>query len=240
MALALPLAERGIDLALASPAGGDLEEKWKEMGLRHLPLDIPERRGIRAPDDDGGGGGAPRAGQLATELLATIAVGAEDRQDGQGRSTSSIRTACGPTSTVPWPGAWPVGRSCSTCTTSCGPGWAAGSSPPRPATVVGRRLRAARRWPSASVRRGPAGCGSWCPAVDARPFHPGARRRRDAPPPHLVGGRSPHRHRGPHRPREGGRPSHPGRPGPDRTRSAAPTWWWSGPRVRCRAPTSSA
>jgi glycosyltransferase involved in cell wall biosynthesis len=68
MALAAPLADRGIDLSLASPPGGDLEEQWVKMGLRHFPLDIADRQGIRAAD----GEGAPPAGQLATELVATM------------------------------------------------------------------------------------------------------------------------------------------------------------------------
>jgi len=67
MALAGPLADRGIDLVLASPPGGDLPEQWQKLGLRHVPLDIPTRQGIRAADGDSG----PGAGQLATELLAT-------------------------------------------------------------------------------------------------------------------------------------------------------------------------
>jgi glycosyltransferase involved in cell wall biosynthesis len=68
MALAAPMAERGVDLALASPPGGDLEEQWKNMGLRHLPLDIPDRQGLRAPDGDSE---AP-TGQLAKELTASL------------------------------------------------------------------------------------------------------------------------------------------------------------------------
>ncbi len=68
MALAAPLAERGVDLVLASPPGGDLEEQWKQMGLRHIPLDIPDRQGIRAADGEGG----PPAGQLAREAVASM------------------------------------------------------------------------------------------------------------------------------------------------------------------------
>jgi glycosyltransferase involved in cell wall biosynthesis len=62
------MAERGIELALASPSGGDLEEQWTRMGLRHLPLDIPDRQGIRAAD---GVSGAP-TGQLAKELTSSL------------------------------------------------------------------------------------------------------------------------------------------------------------------------
>jgi glycosyltransferase involved in cell wall biosynthesis len=68
MALVPSLADRGIDLVMASPPGGDLEEQWKKMGLRHLPLDIPARRGIRAADGDGG----PPLRQVATELVASL------------------------------------------------------------------------------------------------------------------------------------------------------------------------
>jgi len=68
MALAAPLAERGIDLVLASPPGGELSELWQKLGLRHVPLEIPARQGIRADDGDS----RPSARQLARELAATV------------------------------------------------------------------------------------------------------------------------------------------------------------------------
>ncbi|HXQ44754.1 MAG TPA: glycosyltransferase family 4 protein [Acidimicrobiales bacterium] len=68
MALAAPLADRGIELILASPPGGDLQEQWTTMGLRHVPLEIPERNGVRGPDGDS----PPSAGQLAAEGLTTL------------------------------------------------------------------------------------------------------------------------------------------------------------------------
>jgi glycosyltransferase involved in cell wall biosynthesis len=68
MALAAPLAQRGIDLVLASPPGGDLPDQWQKMGLRHIPLDIPDRQGIRGDDGDS----SPAAGQLVSELLASV------------------------------------------------------------------------------------------------------------------------------------------------------------------------
>jgi glycosyltransferase involved in cell wall biosynthesis len=68
MALAAPLAERGVDLVLASPLGGDLPEQWQKIGLRHIPLDIPPRQGIRASDGDA----RPGPGQMARELGVTL------------------------------------------------------------------------------------------------------------------------------------------------------------------------
>jgi glycosyltransferase involved in cell wall biosynthesis len=67
MALAGPLADRGIDVVLASPPGGDLEERWTKTGRRHVALAVPDRQGIRAP-----GGRGAAAGQLAAEVMATV------------------------------------------------------------------------------------------------------------------------------------------------------------------------
>jgi len=68
MALVAPLAARGVELVLASPAGGDLSEQWQDLGLRHIPLDIPARQGIRGSDGDS----RPPTRQLATETFATL------------------------------------------------------------------------------------------------------------------------------------------------------------------------
>jgi glycosyltransferase involved in cell wall biosynthesis len=67
MALAGPLADRGVDLVLASPLGGDLPEQWEKLGLRHVPLDIPTRQGIRADDGDS----RPGVVELSKELAIT-------------------------------------------------------------------------------------------------------------------------------------------------------------------------
>ena len=50
MALARPLARRGIDLTLASPPGGDLEEHWRRLALPFVPLAFPDHLGLRAAD----------------------------------------------------------------------------------------------------------------------------------------------------------------------------------------------
>ncbi|MGH9018552.1 MAG: glycosyltransferase family 4 protein [Acidimicrobiales bacterium] len=68
MALAEPLADRGIDLVLASPPGGDLEEQWTTMGLEHRPLEIPDRQGIRSADGESG----PGLGQMVRETGASL------------------------------------------------------------------------------------------------------------------------------------------------------------------------
>jgi len=68
MALAGPLAERGVDLILASPLGGDLPEQWQKLGFRHVPLDIPTRQGVRGADGDS----PPGTGQLVRELGTTF------------------------------------------------------------------------------------------------------------------------------------------------------------------------
>jgi glycosyltransferase involved in cell wall biosynthesis len=67
MALAGPLAQRGIDLALGSPPGGDLEEHWRRLGLPFIPLDFPEHLGLRAADSEH----RPSAGQFGRELATT-------------------------------------------------------------------------------------------------------------------------------------------------------------------------
>jgi glycosyltransferase involved in cell wall biosynthesis len=67
MALAAPLAQRGIDLTLGSPPGGDLEEHWRRRGLRFVALDLPDRLGLRGAD----GQRRPGPRQLAQEAAAT-------------------------------------------------------------------------------------------------------------------------------------------------------------------------
>jgi len=67
MALAGPLAARGIDLTLGSPPGGDLEEHWRRLGLPFVPLDFSARQGIRGE----GAQGRPSPRQFAAELATT-------------------------------------------------------------------------------------------------------------------------------------------------------------------------
>jgi glycosyltransferase involved in cell wall biosynthesis len=67
MALAAPLGERGIDLVLGSPPGGDLEVEWRRLGLPHVPMEFPSRTGIRAADRDA----RPSPGQFAREVVTT-------------------------------------------------------------------------------------------------------------------------------------------------------------------------
>jgi glycosyltransferase involved in cell wall biosynthesis len=69
MALAPPLAERGVDLVLASPPGSELAAGWVGLGLPHVPLPLAARRGIRAADGVGG----PPVGQVVRELGASVA-----------------------------------------------------------------------------------------------------------------------------------------------------------------------
>jgi glycosyltransferase involved in cell wall biosynthesis len=67
MALAGPLAERGIDLVLGAPPGGDLDAHWGRLGLPFVPLDFTDRQGIRAADAEG----RPTPGQFGAELATT-------------------------------------------------------------------------------------------------------------------------------------------------------------------------
>jgi D-inositol-3-phosphate glycosyltransferase len=66
MALAGPLAERGIDLTLGSPPGGDLEEHWRRLGLPFVALDFHDRLGIRDADAEHRPSPRQFAGELAT------------------------------------------------------------------------------------------------------------------------------------------------------------------------------
>lgn len=47
---AAPLADRGVDVVLGSPAEGDFHAAWVERGLSHRTLDIPQLDGIRVPE----------------------------------------------------------------------------------------------------------------------------------------------------------------------------------------------
>jgi glycosyltransferase involved in cell wall biosynthesis len=67
MALAGPLAQRGIDLTLGSPPGGDLEGHWRRLGLPFVALSFPEHLGLRAADSES----RPTPGQFARELAVT-------------------------------------------------------------------------------------------------------------------------------------------------------------------------
>ena len=82
MALAGPLADRGIDLTLGAPPGGDLEEHWRRLGLPFVPLDFPDRIGIRGADAEGRPTPVQFAGELVTtarsvRLIARAARGAD-------------------------------------------------------------------------------------------------------------------------------------------------------------------
>jgi len=45
--LAPALAERGITVVLAARPGGQLEKRWRGIGLEFVPIDLPERGGVR-------------------------------------------------------------------------------------------------------------------------------------------------------------------------------------------------
>ena len=70
MELAAPLARHGVDLTLAAPPGGELEEHWRRRGLPFVGLEVPDRSGIRDRAD----GGRPGARALGTELLASASA----------------------------------------------------------------------------------------------------------------------------------------------------------------------
>ncbi|HLI73184.1 MAG TPA: glycosyltransferase family 4 protein [Acidimicrobiales bacterium] len=74
MALAGPLAERGVDLVLGSPPGGDLQEHWVRMGLPHVALELPERQGMRATDGERRADGAQLARELGTTARSVALV----------------------------------------------------------------------------------------------------------------------------------------------------------------------
>jgi D-inositol-3-phosphate glycosyltransferase len=67
MALAGPLAERGIDVTLGSAPGGALESSWRGLGLPFLPLALPHRFGLRP----GVAGGSPSPYRLVRELAVS-------------------------------------------------------------------------------------------------------------------------------------------------------------------------
>jgi len=66
MALAGPLAQRGIDLSLGSPPGGDLEDHWRGLGLPFVALAFPDRLGIRDADAEHRPSPRQFAGEVAT------------------------------------------------------------------------------------------------------------------------------------------------------------------------------
>ncbi|MGE0795723.1 MAG: glycosyltransferase family 4 protein [Acidimicrobiia bacterium] len=66
--LAPRLRDRGVELAMAGPATGDLAATWHGLDLPYLPLELPPRHGLRRPD---GSDRRPGAGQLAGEAVAT-------------------------------------------------------------------------------------------------------------------------------------------------------------------------
>jgi len=79
MALAEPLARRAIDLTLASPPGGDLEEQWRGRGLPFVPLDFPERGGIRGAGSEGRPGPARLAEEVRTTARSVRMIAAAAR-----------------------------------------------------------------------------------------------------------------------------------------------------------------
>jgi glycosyltransferase involved in cell wall biosynthesis len=91
MALAAPLAERGVDLVLASPLGGDLPEQWEKLGLRHIPLDIPTRQGIRAADGDSRPGPVTLAKETAITARSVRRI-AKVAKEGDVLNSSSLWT----------------------------------------------------------------------------------------------------------------------------------------------------
>jgi glycosyltransferase involved in cell wall biosynthesis len=70
--LAPLLRARGVDVALAGRAGGDLERAWLELGLEFVPVDVPARAGLRRAD---GSGRRPPPRAFARES-ATVAIAA--------------------------------------------------------------------------------------------------------------------------------------------------------------------
>lgn len=56
------VSEHGIDIRLAGPEG-PLADAWRGAGLTHVPLDLPEHRGLRSPD------GGREIGQIAREAV---------------------------------------------------------------------------------------------------------------------------------------------------------------------------
>ena len=84
--LAPLLDERGIDVALAAPAGGALEPAWRALGFPFVPIDVLERPGLRRSD---GSGRRPSATTLAREGT-TIARSAARMAAVVGRTKSDL------------------------------------------------------------------------------------------------------------------------------------------------------
>ena len=76
MALVGPLAARGIDLTMAAPSGGDLEEHWRRLGVPFVPLEFPARHGIRGEGHGGRPGPVRFAGELATSVRSARMIAA--------------------------------------------------------------------------------------------------------------------------------------------------------------------
>lgn len=62
------LADRGVEMTLAAQPGGDLEKRWRELGLPFQPLNLPERHGIRPSS----GIGYRPATDIARQLTRTV------------------------------------------------------------------------------------------------------------------------------------------------------------------------
>ncbi len=66
--LAQGLADRGVEMTLAARPGGDLEKRWRDLGLPFQPLNLPERQGIRPSS----GIGYRPATDIARQLTRTV------------------------------------------------------------------------------------------------------------------------------------------------------------------------
>ncbi len=197
MALVGPLAQRGIDLTLGSPRGGDLEEHWRRLGAPFVALDVPDHRGLRAADAQR----RPGAGQLARASSSPRRNRWRSSPEPPGDSTSCIPTVFGPTSTPRSPVEWHGVRWSSSSTT-----WPArvsgATSSPRPSTCPPRRSPSARPSPTASGPRVPGGSASSPRRSTSTGLDPG-RLARDTYAPHLRRAGPARRDRGSHRPRKG-------------------------------------
>ena len=208
MALAGPLARRGIDLTLAVSSGrrprGALAPSRPALRRARLP---------RAPGPAGRRRRAPALGarQFAGELGADGPLGADDRRRGPGLRPRALQQPVGPSRLRPRRPPGPASRRSSSSTTWSAPGWGAPCSPPPRAVDDGRRHQPGRgrlhRPPRRLARPHRAAVGRPRP-VRSRP------RSRQPPPPTHLGRRGPaRRHRGSHRPGQGRRRAR-GRHGP--------------------------
>lgn len=76
--LAPRLAERGIDVRLACPEEGAFPAAWRDAGLPHVPLAVPEHRGIRSPEGGRSLGQLLREASVVTRAAISIARLARD------------------------------------------------------------------------------------------------------------------------------------------------------------------